>query len=379
MVRGNKTTSQESDEESFERVNRRGMRTGFTTGACATAAAKAATLALARQQPLHEVTIHLPTGNDATFSLHTCELGSTCCRCAVIKDAGDDPDVTHGAEIRAEVCWRGEPGIHLQGGEGVGVVTRPGLGLEIGGPAINPVPRRMILEHVEAAAGETLDKRGLLVTISAPGGAELAKKTLNGRLGIIGGISILGTTGIVQPWSTAAWRASVEQAVDVAAASGQRHIVMTTGGRSEKFTMSLLPLPEVAFVEMGIFTGRALRRCAARKVQRVTLGGMIGKFSKLAQGHFQTHVAGNQVDPIFLAGLAADCGATEGLLRQVRGANSARHVQELVEAAGLSCFFQTLTEAVAERSYAYAAGKLCVEAVLFDFNGRVLGRAERCG
>jgi cobalt-precorrin-5B (C1)-methyltransferase len=365
------------DEEQVQRVNRRGMRTGYTTGACAAAAAKAATRALVEQHAVDAVTIHLPAGVDATFALATCALEPSACRCSVIKDAGDDPDVTHGAEICATVRWVDDPGIHLRGGQGVGVVTRPGLGLAIDGPAINPVPQRMIREAVADAAGDALAGRGLEVEISVPRGEELAKRTLNGRLGIVGGISILGTTGIVQPWSTAAWRASVEQAIDVAAANGQRHVVLTTGGRSEKFAMGILALPEVAFVEMGIFTGRALRRCVARDVRRVSLAGMIGKFSKLAQGHFQTHVAGNQVDPGYLAEVAARAGAGEPLLAEIRAANSARHVQELILGAGFSGFFDLIAAQVAARCAAHVAGKLEIEAILFDFDGRMLGRAEQ--
>ena len=368
-----------SDDESYQRIRRRGMRTGYTTGACATAAAKAATEALLGQRPVRQVTIHLPIGRDATFAIVSCEIRPESCRCAVIKDAGDDPDVTHGAEIRAEVRWHDAPGMHLRGGEGVGVVTRPGLGLEVGGPAINPVPRRMITEAVTEVAGPLLDTRGLVVEISVPRGAELAKKTLNARLGIVGGISILGTTGVVQPWSTAAWRASVEQAIDVAVANGQRHVVLTTGGRSEKYAMALLPLPEVAFVEMGIFTGVGLRRCVAQGVDRVTLGGMVGKFAKLAQGHFQTHVAGNQVDPVFLAELAGRAGASEDVRATIRTANTARHVQEIVQQAGLEGFFQILTEEVVARSRAFVHDKLQVDAILFDFDARVLGKVEQRG
>lgn len=367
------------DEESFRRVNRRGLRTGFTTGACAAAAAAAATRVLVTGSPVAEQTIHLPAGFEATFTLSACTLDDGTARCAVIKDAGDDPDVTHGAEIAATVRWVDDPGIHLRGGPGVGTVTRPGLGLPVGGPAINPVPRRMIFDHVAAAAGPTLSQRGLDVEIAVPRGEELARRTLNGRLGIVGGISILGTTGIVQPWSTAAWRASVEQAVDVAAANGQRHLVLTTGGRSEKYAMALLGLPEVAYVEMGIFTGHALRRCTARNVTAVTLGGMVGKFAKLAQGHFQTHVAGNQVDPHFLAGMAASCGAGQTLVTAIEGANTARHVQELVQAAGLDGFFTTLATEVAQRCYDYVRGRLTVTALLFDFDGRVLGRGSVAG
>ncbi len=356
------------------------MRTGFTTGACATAAAKGATIALVEQRPVREVTIHLPIGRDARFELVRCELDAERCRCGVVKDAGDDPDVTHGAEIQATVWWEPEPGVHLRGGAGVGVVTRPGLGLEVGGPAINPVPRRMIVEAVSEAAGDRLAARGLAVEIAVPGGDEIAKKTLNGRLGIVGGISILGTTGIVKPWSTASWRASVEQAIDVAAANGQRHVILSTGGRSEKFAMRLFPeVDEIAFVEMGIFTGHALRRCVARGIERATMAGMIGKYAKLAQGHFQTHVAGNQVDVGFLAELAAASGAPEALQAKIRAANTARHVKELALAAGLTGFFQALADRVAERSHAYVHGRLAVEAILFDFEGNVLGRGARGG
>ncbi len=368
--------AESSDEESFAPVRKRGLRTGFTTGACASAAAKAAVRALLSQALVDEVAISLPVGVDATFQITACDVGPDECRCAVIKDAGDDPDVTHGAEICATVRWADQPGVHLRGGTGVGTVTLPGLGLEVGGPAINPVPRRMIIQTVTAEAGSRLAERGIEVEISVPRGEELARKTLNGRLGILGGISILGTTGIVRPWSTASWRASVEQAIDVAAANGQPHIVLTTGGRSEKYAMALLRLPDMAFVEMGIFTGHALNRCVERGIERVTLAGMIGKFSKLAQGHFQTHVAGNQVDPVFLADLALKCGADSVLLEQIRGANTARHVQELMQSANLATFFDVIARLVAEGSAEYVRGRLAVEAILFDFDGAILGRAD---
>jgi cobalt-precorrin-5B (C1)-methyltransferase len=371
--------AQDDEDESFAPPNRRNLRTGYTTGACATAAAKAATQALLTAQPEERVTIHLPAGVDATFELHSCEVGPTSCRASVIKDAGDDPDVTHGAEIVAEVRWAAEPGIHLRGGVGVGTVTLRGLGLEIGGPAINSVPRKMLTEAVSAVAGDRLRERGLEVTISVPNGEALARKTLNGRLGIVGGISILGTSGIVRPWSTAAWRASVEEAIDVAAANEQRHIVLTTGGRSEKYAMETLGLPELAYVEMGIFTGRALQRCVQRGAERVSLAGMIGKFSKLAQGHFQTHVAGNQVDPPYLAEVAVACGSPPSLAAAIQSANTARHVQELVQEADLSRFFDAICAQVVERSIQHVNGKLDIEALLYDFDGSLLGRAPAKG
>jgi cobalt-precorrin-5B (C1)-methyltransferase len=215
------------------------------------------------------------------------------------------------------------------------------------------------------------------VTISVPGGEALAQRTFNARLGIVGGISILGTTGLVRAMSTAAWRASVLQAVDVAAANDLRHIVLSTGGRSERFAQRLYPdLPEMAFVEMGIFTGASLQRAAEHGVARVSLCGMIGKLSKTAAGKMQTHVAGNQVDCAFLAGVARDLGAPAGLVDAVAAANTARHVQELIDAAGFVQFYERLCALAAGQCAAAAEGRLAVEVVLFDFEGWVLGRAE---
>jgi cobalt-precorrin-5B (C1)-methyltransferase len=360
--------------------NRRGLRTGFTTGACATAAALAAATALVGRKQLTKVTIHLPARRDATFKLQTCGLNSGEAFASVIKDAGDDPDVTHGAEICARVRWTEQPGLRLKGGPGVGTVTRPGLGLEVGTPAINPVPRRMLSEHLSALLGERLNERGLEVIIEVPRGEEMAKKTLNARLGIVGGISILGTTGIVVPYSTAAWRASVEQAIDVAAANGERHIVLSTGGRSEQFAQALLPgLAEVAFVEMGEFTGHCLKRCVKLGVERASLAGMVGKMSKIAMGHFMTHVAASQVDLMFLGDLAAECGAPPEIVDEIRTANTARHFQEIALANGLTTVFTRLAEVVCERSVELVDDALAVDCYVFDFDGTVLGFAGAGG
>jgi cobalt-precorrin-5B (C1)-methyltransferase len=358
-------------------VRRRGLRTGWTTGTCATAAARAATLALLRGAPVERVTVHLPSGQPVEFALHTCIVEGEHARASVIKDAGDDPDVTHGAEIVATVWWSERPGeIELRGGKGVGTVTRPGLGLEVGGPAINPVPRRMITSEVREAAGAALERRGLVVEISVPNGEELARKTLNPRLGIIGGLSILGTTGIVKPYSTASYRASVLQGIDVAAANGVREVVLSTGGRSEAFAQRLLAdLPELAFVEMGEFTGHALKQCFKRGIVLAHLAGMIGKFSKIAQGHFMTHVAGNKVDLGFLARLAAEAGASDELQRAIAQANTARHAQELAQAAGLEAFFARVAQETARSCSAYVQGRVAIDVILFDFDGSVLSRA----
>jgi cobalt-precorrin-5B (C1)-methyltransferase len=323
------------------------------------------------------VPVTLPIPRVLEIRINTLEYEIETARAGVIKDAGDDPDVTHGAEIFATVRRISEPGIHIKGGPGVGVVTQRGLELPVGSPAINPVPQRMIRQAVADVLGSVHPDPGIEVIISVASGEELARRTFNARIGIVGGISILGTTGIVRAMSTAAWRASVVQAIDVAAANSVTHIVLTTGGRSETFARRLYPeLPEMAFVQMGIFTGASVQRAHERGVPRVTLGAMIGKLSKTAAGKMQTHVAGNQVDCAFLAQVARDLSGPEELATAVASANTARHVQELIEASGFTGFYNRLCELAARQCAAVVHDKLTVEAVLFDFDGRVLGRAE---
>jgi len=358
-----------------EQEGRPGLRTGFTTGACATAASLAAARWLLFGEEPGPVTIDLPAGRPATFEITEPGREGDWTRCGVVKDGGDDPDVTHGATIQARVWRGGGPGVTFLAGSGVGTVTRPGLGLEIGGPAINPVPRQMIRSHLETLAPDVVRSEGLSVEASIPNGATLARRTLNGRLGIVGGLSILGTTGIVVPYSTAAWRASVGQAVDVAAATGQRHIVLSTGGRSEQFAQRVIALPEVAFVEMGEFTGYALKRAVEQGIRAVSLAGMIGKMSKIAAGHFMTHVAGNKVDMQFLAQIAATRGAGPAVVAQIGQANTARHVQEILLREMLPGPFEEICRQVVERSDELVGGALAVECLLFDFDGTVLGRA----
>ncbi|MDW8008749.1 MAG: cobalt-precorrin-5B (C(1))-methyltransferase [Chloroflexota bacterium] len=362
----------------MSQVRRRGLRRGYTTGTCAAAAAKAAAMALATGQAPRQVTVRLPVGQEATLNVHRVEVGNGRVTCSVVKDAGDDPDVTHGAEICATVSWAEPPGeVHIRGGPGVGTVTRPGVGIPVGEPAITRVPRRMITESALEGLGPLARERGLTVEIWVPEGEKIAEKTTNARLGIVGGISILGTTGIVVPFSTAAWRASVEMAIDVAAANGLEHIVLSTGTQSEEFARRLLShLPDMAFVEAGIFFGPGLRRAVQRGIRRVTLAGMIGKLSKVAQGKMVTHVAGNQVDTDFLAGLALALGAPPNLVEAVRRAASARHAQELVQAHGLAGYFDLLCQKVCEAAHAYVGGRLAVECLCFDQDGRLLGRAE---
>jgi cobalt-precorrin-5B (C1)-methyltransferase len=346
----------EPDLPRTAKVRRRGLRTGWTTGTCAAAAAKAAATALVTREVQDAVEIGLPSGRRVSFPVESCQLwpaeaapdgahadgpvsgaagsGALRAEAVVVKDAGDDPDVTDGARLTASVSWRGEAGLELDGGIGVGVVTKPGLGLELGGPAINPVPRKMITE----AVGEAVDlaDRGLRVIISVPDGERMARKTTNGRLGILGGISILGTTGIVRPFSTASWRASVEQAVAVLAAQGEGSLVLCTGGRTEKGAMGLLPgLPEVCFVEVGDFTGAALRRAVQHRVARVVFVGMAGKLTKLAAGVLMTHYTRSKVSTGLLGDITRAAGGDADLVARVSEANTARHAVELWTAAGL--------------------------------------------
>jgi cobalt-precorrin-5B (C1)-methyltransferase len=336
----------EPDLPRTAKARRGGLRTGWTTGTCAAAAAKAAATALVTLEVQRVVEIGLPSGRRVSFPVESCRLspgdaapdaaaaGIVRAEAVVVKDAGDDPDVTDGAHLTASVSWRGEAGLELDGGVGVGVVTKPGLGLELGGPAINPVPRKMITE----AVGEAVDlaERGLRVIISVPDGERMARKTTNGRLGILGGISILGTTGIVRPFSTASWRASVEQAVAVLSAQGEQSLVLCTGGRTEKGAMGLLHgLPDVCFVEVGDFTGAALRRAVQHGVGRVIFVGMAGKLTKLAAGVLMTHYTRSKVSTGLLGEITRAAGGDEELTARVAEANTARHAVELWTEAGL--------------------------------------------
>jgi cobalt-precorrin-5B (C1)-methyltransferase len=350
------------------------MRTGFTTGACAAAAAKAATRCLVQGVTLVAIETTLPNRTRVTFALARCEVEPPRVTCGVVKDAGDDPDCTHGAELIATVELKAAPGVEIRGGAGVATVTKPGLGLQVGAPAVNPIPRRNITEMVE----EELilgGSRGAIVVLSVPGGEEMAKKTLNARLGLLGGISILGTSGIVRPYSTAAYKASILQAIDVAHERGHRELVVTTGGKSEAYAMKIHPeLAEEAFIQMGDFVGITLRHCARRGIARALIVGMIGKLSKMAGGKMQTHAAGSEVSMDRLADLAAGLGADAALVAEIRAANTARHVLELTAARGLSTLPGEICRQVVEHGTRHAGGALRVEAELVDFEGRLLGR-----
>lgn len=350
------------------------LRSGYTTGACATAATKGALLALISQQTFDEVTIRLPQGQIVRLALSTCSFTPDEGRSSVIKDAGDDPDATDKAEICARVVWNQAGGVTFRRGPGVGLVTKRGLPIQPGEPAINPAPRRMIAESVQEILDEAGRSCGVIVEISVPGGEEMARKTFNPRLGIVGGISILGTTGIVTPYSTAAWLASVVQSIDVAAAQGCRHLVLTVGARGERTARQLFRLPDEAFVQIGPFFADALRHCVRAGIDRVSVVAMIGKLAKFAAGNESVHSTSSAQDFVFLARIAAESGAGDDLLARIRAANTAQEVAEMIAAAGHISFFSRLCEEAWRFARGLAGEALETEILLTGVVGEILGR-----
>ena len=310
------------------------LRYGYTTGACATAAGAAAASRLFGET-LDSVEITLPRGQRARFHLEYCRLTETGAEAGTLKDAGDDPDITHGALVFAQVAWHETPGVRFHAGPGVGTVTLPGLPIPVGEPAINPTPRRMMTEHLARLATARDYRGGFEVVIGVERGAELAQKTLNPRLGIVGGLSILGTTGIVRPFSCSAYIASIQQAIDVARANGLTHIAACTGATSEQTLRALYTLPEMALIEMGDFAGAVLKHLRRAPMPRLSLAGGFGKISKLAAGHLDLHSRHSSIDLVLLAVEAAALGADAALQAAMRSANTSQQALTLAQAAGL--------------------------------------------
>lgn len=357
--------------------DKKNLRNGWTTGICAAAAAKAATIALRTQGIQASVEVTLPIHKKHTFAVAHCEFTAASATCVVIKDAGDDPDCTHGAHLTASVSWSDEVGqITLEGGAGVALVTKTGLGLEVGRSAINPVPFKNITEMVREGAGDGLINKGLRVVISVPGGETMSEQTQNARLGLVSGISILGTSGIVRPYSSAAFKVSIAQGMDVAVGEGLSTVVLTTGGKSEDYLMRLTGLPQSAYVQMGDFAGFSLKRAAKSGIKKVIIGGMPGKLSKIAMGKMQTHAAGGQVDLGFLAEIAREAGAFPEIIQMIAEANTARHVQEIVEQHQVRGFWDIVALKVCDASRRHVDEALALACILVDFEGRVIGSAE---
>lgn len=354
----------------------RPLRRGWTTGTCAAAAAAAAYEMLLTGRRPHHVSIRLPRGERAVMSIARVERSADAVVAAVIKDAGDDPDVTHGAEIVVTVAPAPTgSGIAFRAGEGVGTVTRPGLPVAPGEPAINPGPRAMIRDALAAvAAGAGCDRIDVSVTIAIPGGEKLAAKTLNGRLGIVGGLSILGTTGVVVPFSCAAWIHAIHRGIDVARAAGCTHLVGATGSTSEAAIQRLDGVPEVALIDMGDFVGGTLKYLRRHPVARFTIAGGFAKLVKLAQGHIFLHSAHSEVDIARLvAGLAA-IGAPPSVLAE---AGKARTAAEVLGIAGpwREALARRIAGEAAATARKIAGGATAIDVAIFDREGVLLARS----
>ena len=353
------------------------LRRGWTTGTCATAAAKAAYAALLTGDFPDPVEVSLPRGGGwPAFALAITKLGKGFATAGVVKDAGDDPDVTHGALILATV-WRGAPesGVSFKAGKGVGTVTRPGLPVLPGEPAINPVPRQMIRAAIAEIAAANDDAGDVEVEIAIPGGEALAAKTMNGRLGIVGGLSILGTTGIVIPYSCSSWIQAIRSGIDVARAAGLMHVAGSTGAESERAVQRIYGLPEIALIDMGDFVGGMLKYLRSHPVPRVTIAGGVGKMTKLAQGLLDLHSKRGAIDLAALAKLAERAGGKHDLAAYILTANTAAEAFAHAEAEGVA-LGDEVANAARETAAAVVAGKdIEIEVVLFDREGQLVGRA----
>ena len=371
-------SEQELPLEILEKRRKGQLRTGYTTGTSASAATKAALLTLISSQIFNTIDVFLPKGKIATLQIAwtRTNLDNQSVTCAVIKDGGDDPDVTHGAEICSTVSLTNNKGlIEIDGGIGVGRVTRPGLGLEIGSAAINPVPKKMIEYTVFNSAKSLLSQNGFKVIISVPKGGEIAKKTDNPRLGIVGGISILGTTGIVFPYSTASFAASIRQSLDVAISLGTDNVVLTTGGRSEDFIKKVYDyLPDYAFIQMGDFSGYTIKQCTNRSIKKIIIAGFIGKLTKMAMGIKQTHVRGSHISIDFMANLAAKCVDSKDIINEIRKANTARHVSEIINQYNIKNFFSLICKHVYTEMSKHSNNSIEIVVIMFDFDGKICGK-----
>ena len=381
----------------------RPLRHGYTTGSCAAAVAKAATLTLLRQEHMKEVEITLPRGERVNFNLHSCTFDKESARCSVIKDGGDDPDVTNGAEIVAEVRGQGsgvrgqeeikeafeftiyDSQITIYGGKGIGVITKPGLALPVGEPAINPIPRKMIQQAIEEVSSSLIPHpSSFMVTISVPDGEKIAKATLNERLGIMGGISILGTTGIVKPISTKAWADTISVALDVAKAAGLEEVVLTTGRTSEKVAMERLKLPSEAYIQIGDHVGYSLRECVKKGFKMVTIAGQFGKFTKIASGEFETNVRDstlelNTLSDIILQSLSShqiDPTRAETVAQMVESANTARQAYSIIRDEGMEEIIEAVCRKVCENSVNFIKSDtlepIDVDCILVGYEGEIV-------
>ncbi len=362
------------------------LKYGWTTGACATAATKAAFEALITGVFPKAVTITLPKGQTPTFAVTNTKLNAGCASAGIIKDAGDDPDVTHGATIISTVSWNEDKSnkissVTFKAGPGVGMVTKPGLPIPPGEPAINPVPRELMTTTIEELAKEHSVSSNVIIEISVPNGEKIAKSTWNGRLGIVGGLSILGTTGVVVPYSCSAWIHSIHRGIDVARATNTDHIGAAVGNMSEKLIMKTHPLTETDLIDMGDFVGGMLKYLKKNPVPKVTIAGGFAKMSKLAMGEMDLHSKRSQVDKAWLASLLSSLGAIDEIVEKAKSANTALEILNLAQDNNLE-----IGTLVAEKAKQSVDQKLAatnvdgnddckIEILICDRKGQLVGRA----
>ncbi len=346
------------------------LRKGYTTGSCAQGAAKAATLALLGRRRVEEVELETPSGTRLLLPVIDTELGDGYARCGVIKDAGDDPDVTHGARIYATVRFSDTPGVTLRGGKGVGIVTKPGLAVPVGEHAINPTPREMILREV---SGLLPDGQGMEVTITVPDGEALAAKTFNPRLGIKGGISIIGTTGIVEPKSVSAYRTSLSLQLDVLRAQGMEPVTLVLGYVGERFCKNVLHPPGDSVIKIGDHVGYMLDQCGEKGFKEVLLVGHIGKLVKVAGGQFNTHFRFGDRRIETLVHHARRCGADQELIEAILRETTAEATIDLLRRHGMMNVFGDIAKEVASSVKHRVGEKFRIRCILLSLEGQVLG------
>ncbi len=366
---------------------KRRLRTGFTTGTAAAAASKAALRLIVEGKKPGRVQIRLLTGDNITIPIHMGNLEQEGrATCTVIKDAGDDPDVTHNAEIGATVMLLKSDSdkktdtpnqIYISGGEGVGRVTKPGLEVVPGEPAINPGPRKMITQAVNEVLTEHGLKRSVSVEIFVPQGKKIAEKTLNARLGILSGISILGTTGIVQPMSHDAFIATIESALSVAAASGLKRAILTTGRRSERFAQILWPgLAEESFIQIGDFFKMSLESASKKGFEQITLAVFFGKAVKMAQGIPQTHAAKSKLTLNKLSEWALQVTCDRKFSQAILSANTARHAFDIICQHYPEVIFY-VGKQIVQSAKLFAGKKVSIHSIIFDYNGKVVFDSQK--
>ncbi len=334
-------------EVMYTRVkNENNLRTGYSTGACATAATKAAATSLMEQKEVLNVDIKLPDGNSVRFKTLYSHFEFDTAICSVLKDGGDDPDITHGCEIGCKTLISLNQGEFVAAGKGIGKITLPGLSIPPGGDAINPVPRKMIIEELSNIRKSYQFKQGLIAKIYAPAGKEIAKKTFNPRIGIINGISIIGTTGYVKPYSSEAFTASIKQNIDVASANNENHVILNSGGRSERYLKAIFDnYKDIAFVQFGNYIGDTLEFINRNDtIKKVTLGIMLGKAVKLAEGYLDTHSRKVVMNREFISGLAKSCGLHKKKVSKIDSINMASELVEIESFNNTSLFYNKIIE-----------------------------------